>query len=295
MSNEISKEDLKKEVDKEILISIIIPSWFVPNQDGKYGENETFWFAQECLKRLLKATKLPADEDYEIIIIDNGSTLHLKKEDVKDGELTTNEYWKKADVLIRNQTNLGFGPACNQGFNIARGEYICCLNNDILVWEGWEEAMMEVFSMELEPKPGIVMPALMKETGDAKEALKLKEIDTHTNRGKFGAGAEFGSLWFTHRDILNKVKELNKKDADGQVFDQRFKLGMGEDRWLWQQIRLLGYETYRTHNTRVFHQGNMTIGKIKNRKEFTTENREKLADLKKEHGIKDEKKPVSLT
>jgi len=82
-------------------VSIIIPSWFIPGQDGKYGKNETFWFAQECLSRLLKVTPR---EDYELIIIDNGSTLDLGVNDVPDGEMSVEEYFSRfyADIVIKN-------------------------------------------------------------------------------------------------------------------------------------------------------------------------------------------------
>jgi hypothetical protein len=45
---------------------------------------------------------------------------------------------------------------------------------------------------------------------------------------------------------------------------------------------MFGYETYRTHKTRVFHQGNMTISKVDDRKEFTSKNREYLEEKRKE-------------
>ena len=57
---------------KKPKFSIIIPSWFTGNQSGKYGPLETFWFATHCLKRLIDVT--PKDS-YELIIIDNGSTI----------------------------------------------------------------------------------------------------------------------------------------------------------------------------------------------------------------------------
>ena len=275
------------------LVSILIPSFFEKSQDGKYGENETFWFAQECLKKLLERT---IKEDYELIIIDNGSTLDLAHEDVKDHELTTDEYWQSADILIRNKTNLGFAPSCNQSFNLARGKYIVCLNNDVIVYDGWLDALLNVFDKELAPPVGVVMPALMKETKDAREALKMKEISLKDNYGKYSHGAEFGSLWVMKKELMDKVRELNKKEL-GQdvVFDENFKLGMGEDRKLWNQVRLLGFDTYRCHETRVYHQGNMTISKIPNRKEYTEKNREYLKEWREKHNISTTKKAVPST
>ena len=269
-------------------VSIIIPSWFQESQDGKYGKNETFWFAQECLKRLLKVTPR---EDYELIIIDNGSTLDLDINDVPDGEMCTQEYFSRfyADIVIKNNENLGFAPACNQGFELARGEYIICLNNDILLWEGWLDALLLAFKEIPErglTKPGVVMPAVLNVTRDAREALKLKEIDLKGNFDKYGDGAEFGSLWVAPKRVLDEVAKLNKEELGRwMVFDENFLCGFGEDRKLWQQIRMLGYQTYRSHKTRVFHQGNMSIGKVKDRKQYTIPNREYLKEWKNKHGL----------
>lgn len=259
---------------KKPLVSIVIPSWFATTQHGKYGDHETYWFAQECLKRLLGVT---SRKKFELIIIDNGSTLKIQNNNHR-GWLGTDEYWGSADILIRNSENLGFAPSCNQGFDLTRGEYICCLNNDILVWRGWLDAVLNVFKQNLTPPPGVVMTALVKDLRDAREALKVKQPDFTINAGKYGSGAEFGSLWVAPKKILDEVRQFN----DGKVFNEIFKLGMGEDRLLWQQIRKLGYETYRCHDTRVFHQGNMSISKVEDRKKYTNKNREILEIKKKE-------------
>lgn len=268
------------------VVSIIIPSWFAPGQDGKYGKNETYWMAQECLRLMIERTPRAF---YELIIIDNGSNLYLGPD---EGDIDTDSYFynDNIDILIRNKKNLGFGPACNQGFNVARGKYIVCMNNDIIVWEGWLDALINVFDQPLSPPAGVVMPALMKDTKDFYEASKIENPVFKDNVGKWSPGAEFGSLWMMKHDLMAKIKDMNatvvddKKIDSGYVFDENFKLGMGEDRWLWQQVRQLGFDTYRCHETRVFHQGNMTISKVPNRKEFTFPNREYLEKLKK--GVK---------
>jgi len=256
---------------EQLKVSIIIPSWFKDGQHGKYGKNETYWMARDCLKRLIASTPR---EDYELIVIDNGSDYFLTVEgDI--GDIKTDSYFDDddIDILIHNKKNLGFGPSCNQGFAVARGEYIVCLNNDVLVWPGWLDALINVFHQEITPPPGVVMPALMKETKDFNEALKMKTINLKDNNGKWNHGAEFGSLWMMPKAIMDELKK-----EDGYIFDENFKLGMGEDRDLWDRVRLLGFETYRCHETRVFHVGNATIGKVKDRKKYTTTNREYLAE-----------------
>jgi GT2 family glycosyltransferase/predicted SAM-dependent methyltransferase len=79
----------------------------------------------ECLKAIEKYTS-----DYEIIIVDNGSnppfSLHLDK---------------GCGKVIRNEKNLGFPAAVNQGIEEAVGEYICLLNNDVFITPQWADRM----------------------------------------------------------------------------------------------------------------------------------------------------------
>ena len=225
---------------------------------------------------------------YELIIIDNGSTLKIKFDAEWEKNLDKVDiYFKEANIVIRNKTNLGFAPAVNQGLNLARGEFVIVMNNDILVWENWLEIMIKDFEENehlFNPNIGLLMPAIVKEKINFWDAIKLKkeEINMETNVGKFGDRAEFGSCYLGRKELFMEVA----KNRDGyQVMDEKFLLGMGEDRWMYREIRMLGKETYRTHNLRVLHVGNVTISKIPNRKEYTFKNREYLEELKKKHNI----------
>lgn len=252
-------------------VSIVIASWFRDGQNGHFGENETYNIAKECLKRLIEVTPR---ELYELILVDNGSTFGK-------------DYFDSADILIRNPENLGFAPGYNQGINLARGEYVIAMNNDILLWEGWLDTMIKDFEdneNSFNPPIGLLMPAIVKDKIKFWDAIKLKkeDIDMNKNAGSFTIQAEFGSLWMGRRNLFRDI--ANNRDGY-QVLDENFKLGMGEDRWLYREVRMKGKETYRTHNLRVLHVGNVTISKFDNRKEYTFKNREYLESLKKEYNI----------
>ena len=60
---------------------------------------------------------------YELIIVDNAST-------DQTGPMLDRLQGAK---IIRNQTNVGFGPACMQAAACAAGEYLCFFNNDALL------------------------------------------------------------------------------------------------------------------------------------------------------------------
>jgi GT2 family glycosyltransferase/2-polyprenyl-3-methyl-5-hydroxy-6-metoxy-1,4-benzoquinol methylase len=69
----------------------------------------------------------------EVIVVDNASTDETAEKIVA--------YQKRMPNLkyIRNNDNLGFGAACNIGYNNAIGEHVLFLNNDIRVKERFED------------------------------------------------------------------------------------------------------------------------------------------------------------
>lgn len=101
----------------------------------------------QCLTKLAEVT---TDPDFEVIIVDNHST---------DG---TEAFLKQlgGDVrVIRNEDNLGFAKACNQGAQAARGRYLVFLNNDTIPLRGWLKAMVD--EVETHPEVGIVGSKLL--------------------------------------------------------------------------------------------------------------------------------------
>lgn len=90
-------------------ISIVIVTW-----NGKKC-------ALECLESLQHHL---CDLPVEVIVIDNAST---------DGTPTAIRQQFPEVVLIENDSNLGFAKANNIGIALARGEYICLINSDVVV------------------------------------------------------------------------------------------------------------------------------------------------------------------
>lgn len=101
------------------LLSVIIPNW-----NGKH-------FLTECIDSLKEQTF----RDFEIILVDNGST---------DGsaEFAEERYGEFIRVL-RNKENLGFAGGNNIGIQAARGEYIVLLNNDTWADPHWLEELFK--------------------------------------------------------------------------------------------------------------------------------------------------------
>lgn len=81
---------------------------------------------------------LPPGLDYEIILVDDGST---------DGTRAWLATLKEARVRVHlNPHNLGFARSCNAGVALAQGDVIGLLNNDLLFEPGWLAPMLVVLN-----------------------------------------------------------------------------------------------------------------------------------------------------
>ncbi len=89
---------------------------------------------------------LPADLDYEIVLIDDGST---------DG---TREWLSSISEpsirVILNDLNLGYAATNNRASSTATGELLLLLNNDLVLTPGWLEPILGLHASL--PKPGAI-------------------------------------------------------------------------------------------------------------------------------------------
>jgi GT2 family glycosyltransferase len=112
----------------QALVSVVIPNW-----NGKH------WL-QRCLPALLAQSF----QGFEAIVVDNGST---------DGSAD----WIAANYprvqILRNQCNVGFAGATNQGIALTRSKYVATLNNDTEVAVNWLELL--VCAAESDPCVGM--------------------------------------------------------------------------------------------------------------------------------------------
>ncbi len=108
-------------------------------------------------KELIKSYK----DEYEIVIVDNGST---------DGSAQAVEVNFPDVVLIANKINIG-APAWNFGFAKAKGDYFIIIDDDSHIESGLEEALMY-----MEARPNIGVLALNVLTGPyTSEGWKMEE------------------------------------------------------------------------------------------------------------------------
>jgi GT2 family glycosyltransferase len=102
----------------------------------------------DCLASILGSTY----RSFEIILVDNGST-----EDFRSLVAQLRE--RNVHVTrLRNERDIGYAQACNQGLSAARGEYLAILHNDVIVTPGWLSRQLAL--MALSPAVALTGPAL---------------------------------------------------------------------------------------------------------------------------------------
>ena len=124
--------------------------------------------SEKYLRRCLDSVLNQSVQDYEIILIDDGST---------DGSLDIcNEYAERnRNIKVIHKLNGGVSSACNLGINYSRGKYLMFCDSDDYVEPDWIETMYQY----AEKNPGVsVFSAFYKEDGKTKQEFRLKEAIT---------------------------------------------------------------------------------------------------------------------
>ena len=198
----------------------------------------------------------------EIILIDNNST---------DGSIEFIEEFMRSSnypidiVLIKNDENLGFAPAVNQGIKAAKSEYIYSVNNDVeLEWNALEEiikAMDE--SIEL---------------GENPFSIQSKMIQHYNRKLIDDAGDEYTILAWTKKigdgqpvERYNEKREIFSSCAGAALYRKSVleEIGLFDDNFfayvedidLAYRSQIYGYKNYFCPNSIVYyHYGSATSG-----------------------------------
>jgi GT2 family glycosyltransferase/thioredoxin-like negative regulator of GroEL len=111
---------------------------------------------RQCLTALAEVTQ---GVSAEVILVDNASSDETPQLLAQLGGGVR---------VIRNDTNLGFAKACNQGAAAARGRYLVFLNNDTVPLQGWLSALVDV--VEHRPEVSVVGSKLLYPDGTLQHA-----------------------------------------------------------------------------------------------------------------------------
>jgi GT2 family glycosyltransferase len=204
-----------------------------------------------CVGSILKQTDVP----FELVLVDNGST---------DGTPSYFRDLKKRRPNVRvvtNRANLGYAAGMNAGIRASQGAYVCLLNNDTVVTEGWLGRLVAV--AESDPSIGCVGPLTNSASG-----LQDAGDEHYTS----AAGLQ---LWarYVARIHAGRVEEvappqrlvgfclLIKREVIAKVglLDERFGRGNFEDDDYALRVRLAGYWQVVARDVWIDHRGSATF------------------------------------
>jgi GT2 family glycosyltransferase len=193
-------------------VSIIVTNW-----NGKE-------LIEGCLRSIIENTDYP---DYEIIVVDNGST---------DGSVEMLERDFPQVRLIKNKQNMGFGYANNQAFKIAKGEYVFLLNNDSrIVEKNWLRELLEI--AESDHRIAVVGCSL----NVLKENKKITFKEVHNTVGTM----------LIRKDVIEKI---------GDFDTENFSPIYGEETDWNYRARSVGYKIIKT-SVPMIHMDSVTTKK----------------------------------
>ncbi len=197
----------KAEPKGSFLTSIVIPV---------YNQRD---YTAITLESVRKFTTVP----YEIIVVDNGS----------DDETRT--FLERQDdiTLIRNERNLGFPQACNQGMAAAAGRYVVLLNNDVFVSEEWLTGLLEC--AESDDKIGIVGPMTnyisgpqMYRNASYRDISEMSSFAVEFRQANRRNWTEFpritGFCMLIKRELIEKIGGLDSEFGIGNCEDDDYSL-----------------------------------------------------------------------
>lgn len=221
------------------------------------------WNRRELLESCLRSLQTQTLQDFELVVVDNGST---------DGSAD----WVAADwpraKLIRNQDNRGFCEANNQGIQAGAAQYVALLNNDAEAEPGWLQALVDV----IESDPGVGMVA--SKIVSYEDPTRIDKVGhliypDGQNRGR-GSGVRDEGQFEQVEDVAwpDGAAALYRREMLDEIglFDEQF-FAYADDADLGLRGRLAGWRCLYAPGAVVRHRLGSTLGRLSARRLFLIE------------------------
>lgn len=170
------------------------------------------WNHLDDLTKPFVASLLACRGDFELILVDNGST---------DG---TTRYLRqikdKRVVIVESKKNLGFGGGSNLGYRRAKGNHVCFLSNDVLIHD---KDWILFYQKVIKEHPKWLIGPMYVDYNDL-TMFRFKHTPYIAGWCMYGTKAMFDSVV-----------------EDDQVFDESMGVAYFEDVFLSAQLSGLGY------------------------------------------------------
>lgn len=241
-------------------VSIIIASW------------KTRELLRKCLQTVLASTGVA----FEIIVVDNASGEGTV-------EMLESEFAGQIK-LIKNDQNLGFAKANNQGLKEASGEYILFLNSDTEIKP--DTLSKSLAFMRANPRCGIMGPKMVYPDGSPQSSvrrfptvwpillmlLKVPKLWPHLKAIDNYLAVDFDYSKQQEVDQVMGAFMLMPKSLVGQLkgFDERFFIWF-EEVDLCLRVKRAGYQVIYNPEVEIVHHGGKSFAQqslITNQRRF---------------------------
>lgn len=252
--------------------------------------NITPWLKQ-CSKWTFKSIKehtiYPA---HEIIVVDSASNA-FKWEDVNK------EFVKQGAIVARFEKNIGMTGGFNAGLEIASGDYIFLVENDVIVTDFWVTNALKCFAEN--PRCALIK---------AEEDNNLR--NPKKNESEYNQEERYQQIQDSNKTWLKKVINANPKDLDrpsfgpdswtslwccairrsalqdigGYLFDEKVGLNWNEDMDLVWRLRDANWKILMLPSMYVYHRASQTCS-LKGDYMNSPEKRKGAAYFRKKHDI----------
>lgn len=210
------------------------------------------WNGEHFLELCLSSLKRQSFEDFETILVDNGST---------DGSLGLIARDFPEVGVVSLDENLGFSAAANAGIKASDAELVALLNNDTEQDPGWLEALVR--AADSHPDAGSFASKMLdfqdrRMLDGAGDALRLSGLPYRLGHGERDRGqfespeAVFGACGAAALYRRRMLEEIG-------LFDEDF-FAYCEDGDLSFRAHLAGYECRYVPDAVVYHMGSASTG-----------------------------------
>jgi N-acetylglucosaminyl-diphospho-decaprenol L-rhamnosyltransferase len=221
-------------------LSIIIVTWNVRE------------LARACLAALPGATEGTA---CEVIVVDNASA-------DRSADMVAAEFPNA--TLLRNEANIGFARANNQGLAVAGGRYFVLLNADTIPHSGSLSAM--VAFMDAHSRAGAASPRLLRPDGtpqpyafgsDPSPLYLLQRAVAHLRKAylhDWGVSAPRPVEWVSGACLVTRREAVDRVGG----LDEHIFMYFEDNDWC-RRMRLAGWEVWYNPGVEITHIGGASL------------------------------------